>query len=51
MIAREASQGVVAALADVKAKERRMEALLAQGATLPPGMEELIAAKGVRYVD
>jgi 4-hydroxy-4-methyl-2-oxoglutarate aldolase len=51
VVAREALDSVLAALADVKVKEHKMEALVAQGATLPPGMEELIAAKGVQYVD
>jgi 4-hydroxy-4-methyl-2-oxoglutarate aldolase len=51
VVPREALEGVLSALADVKVKEHKMEALVAQGATLPPGMEELIAAKGVRYVD
>ena len=49
VVAREALESVLAALTDVKAKEARMEALVAKGATLPPGMEELIAEKGVRY--
>ena len=51
VVARDALESVLSALADVKVKEHKMEALVAQGATLPPGMEELIAAKGVRYVD
>jgi len=51
VVAREAVDDVLSALADVKAKEAKMEALVAQGATLPAGMEELIASKGVRYVD
>jgi 4-hydroxy-4-methyl-2-oxoglutarate aldolase len=51
IVAREAIEDVLAALADVKAKEDKMEAMVAQGATLPAGMDELIASKGVRYVD
>jgi 4-hydroxy-4-methyl-2-oxoglutarate aldolase len=51
VVAREALESVLSALADVKIKEHKMEALIAQGATLPPGMEELIAEKGVRYLD
>jgi 4-hydroxy-4-methyl-2-oxoglutarate aldolase len=51
VIAREALSAVVAALDDVAVKERNMDALVAGGATLPPGLEEIIAAKGVRYVD
>jgi 4-hydroxy-4-methyl-2-oxoglutarate aldolase len=51
VVAREALAGVVAGIEEVKAKEAKMEALVAQGAKLPPGMEELIAQKGVRFVD
>ncbi len=51
VVAREALESVLSALTDVKSKEDRMEALVAQGATLPPGMEALIAEKGVRYLD
>jgi len=51
IVAREALEGVVAALVEVKAKEDKMEQLVAKGAKLPPGMEQLIAEKGVRYLD
>ena len=51
VVAREALESVLSALADVKAKEHKMEALVAEGATFPPGMEELIAEKGVRFLD
>lgn len=51
VVAREAIPTVLAAIEDVKAKEAKMEALVAQGAKMPPGIEELIAQKGVRYVD
>jgi len=51
VIARETLSAVLAALDDVAIKERNMDALVAAGATLPPGLEEIIAAKGVRYVD
>jgi 4-hydroxy-4-methyl-2-oxoglutarate aldolase len=51
VIARDALDGVLAALAEVRTKEGKMEAVVAGGATLPPGMEELIASKGVHYVD
>jgi 4-hydroxy-4-methyl-2-oxoglutarate aldolase len=51
VVARESLESVVAALDDVRAKEKKMDALVASGARLPPGMEELIAQKGVRLVD
>ncbi|MDQ6620728.1 MAG: hypothetical protein M3Z31_13720 [Pseudomonadota bacterium] len=51
VVARDALESVLAAIMDVKSKEMKMEALVAQGAKLPPGMEELIAQKGVQYVD
>jgi len=51
IVKRDALEGVVAALAEIKAKEEKMEKLVAAGAKLPPGLEQLIADKGVRYVD
>jgi 4-hydroxy-4-methyl-2-oxoglutarate aldolase len=51
VVAREALESVLGALADVKAKEDKMEALVATGATLPPGFEQLLAEKGVQYLD
>ncbi len=51
VVAREALESVLGALADVKAKEDKMEALVAKGATLPPGFEELLSEKGVQYLD
>lgn len=51
VVARHALADVVAALEEVRAKENKMEQLVAQGARLPPGLEALIAEKGVRYVD
>lgn len=51
VVAREALESVVAALAEVKAKEDKMEKLVAGGARLPPGLEQIIAEKGLRYVD
>jgi 4-hydroxy-4-methyl-2-oxoglutarate aldolase len=42
---------VVTALDDVRAKEHKMEQLVAQGAKLPPGMDLLITERGVRYID
>jgi hypothetical protein len=50
-VAREALESVLGALANVKAKEDKMEALVATGATLPPGFEQLLAEKGVQYLD
>jgi len=51
VVAREALESVLGALADVKAKEDKMEALVASGATLPPGFEQLLVEKGVQYLD
>jgi 4-hydroxy-4-methyl-2-oxoglutarate aldolase len=51
VVKREALEGVVAALADIRTKEEKMEQLVAGGARLPPGMEQMIADKGVRFVD
>lgn len=42
---------VIALLDEVAAKEAKMEALVADGATMPPGFEALLAEKGVRFVD
>jgi len=50
-VAREHLERVLDALADVKEKEAKMDAMVAMGATLPAGMEQLLAEKGVRYVD
>ncbi len=51
VIAREALQSVLDALDDVRSKEAKMEAMVAQGATLPPGLDQLIAEKGVVFLD
>jgi len=51
VVAREALQSVLDALADVKSKEAKMEEWVAKGATLPHGFEQLIAEKGVLYLD
>jgi 4-hydroxy-4-methyl-2-oxoglutarate aldolase len=51
VVARDELEAVVAALEDVRAKERKMERLVEAGATQPPGFDELLAAKGVRLVD
>jgi len=45
------AESVVAALDEVRMKEHKMEQLVAEGAKLPPGMEALIAEKGIRYLD
>ena len=51
VVPREALESVVAALAEIKAKEEKMEKLVADGAKLPPGLAEIIAEKGVKYLD
>ena len=51
VVAREALESVLDALADVKTKEAKMEELVAKGAKLPPGFEQLLAEKGVLYLD
>ena len=51
VVSRAALPAVVAGLDEVRLKEHKMEQLVAQGAKLPPGMDALIAEKGVRYVD
>lgn len=51
VVAREALEAVVTALADVKAKEAKMDRMVSEGARLPMGLADIIAEKGVRYVD
>jgi 4-hydroxy-4-methyl-2-oxoglutarate aldolase len=51
VVAREALESVVSALADVKAKEAKMDRMVADGARLPAGLAEIIAQKGVRLLD
>ena len=51
VVAREALESVLSALPDVKAKELKMEELVAKGAKLPPGFEQLLAERGVLYLD
>jgi len=51
VVGREALQSVLHGLGDVSAKEAKMEALVAQGATGPQGFEQLLAEKGVQYLD
>ncbi len=50
VVAREALEGVLSSLDDVKARETSLEALVANGATQPPGFEQLMADKGIQYV-
>jgi 4-hydroxy-4-methyl-2-oxoglutarate aldolase len=51
VVAREALESVAAALAEVKAKEAKMDELVRKGAKVPPWMEQAMAEKGVRYLD
>jgi 4-hydroxy-4-methyl-2-oxoglutarate aldolase len=51
VVARDALEAVLVALDEVKAKEAMMDKLVADGATSPPGMEKLLAEKGVQFVD
>jgi 4-hydroxy-4-methyl-2-oxoglutarate aldolase len=51
IVARDALESVITALADVKSKEAKMEELVAKGAKLPPGFEQVLAEKGVLYLD
>ena len=51
VVAREALESVVGGARRVKVKEEKMEKAVADGARLPPGLEEIIAEKGVRYLD
>jgi 4-hydroxy-4-methyl-2-oxoglutarate aldolase len=51
VIAREQLELVLEALADVRDKEAKMDAMVGKGATSPAGMEQLIADRGVRFID
>ncbi len=51
VVAREALEEVAAALAEIEVKEARMDALVRDGARLPPGLEKLISEKGVKLLD
>ena len=51
VVAREALESVVAALAGVKEKEAKMDRMVGEGARLPMGLADMIAAKGVRFLD
>jgi 4-hydroxy-4-methyl-2-oxoglutarate aldolase len=51
VVPRERAGEVVAALAAVRAKEAKMDALVASGATAPPWLEETMKRLNVRWVD
>ena len=51
VVAREALEGVAAALEEVKSKEAKMDELVRKGAKVPPWLEAAFAEKGVRYLD
>lgn len=51
VVARENLERVASGLAEIEAKEAKMEKLVAEGVRLPPGMDALIAEKGVQFVD
>lgn len=51
VVARESLHSVLTALANVKAKEDKMEKLVGAGATSPPEFDKLLAEKGVQYID
>lgn len=51
VVAREALEGVAAALAEIELKEAKMDALVRDGARLPPGLDKLISEKGVKLLD
>jgi 4-hydroxy-4-methyl-2-oxoglutarate aldolase len=51
VVARTVLESVATALAEVKEKEAKMDALVRNGATTPPWMEQTLREKGVRYLD
>jgi 4-hydroxy-4-methyl-2-oxoglutarate aldolase len=51
VVAREALEGVAAALDEVKSKEAKMDEWVRNGAKVPPWLEAAFAEKGVRYLD
>jgi 4-hydroxy-4-methyl-2-oxoglutarate aldolase len=51
VVAREALAAVADALADVKAKEAKMDELVRKGATSGPWLAQALEEKGVRYLD
>ena len=50
-VPREMAAGVADAVAEVEAKEAKMDALVRSGVGVPPWLEATLAAKGVRLVD
>jgi hypothetical protein len=51
VVAREALEGVAAALDEVKSKEATMDDWVRNGAKVPPWLEAAFTEKGVRYLD
>jgi regulator of RNase E activity RraA len=51
VVAREALAAVADALAEVKAKEAKMDELVRKGATSGPWLAQALEEKGVRYLD
>jgi 4-hydroxy-4-methyl-2-oxoglutarate aldolase len=51
VVAREAAPDVAKGLADIAAKEAKMDAWVRDGVSVPPWMEETLAKAGVRYLD
>ncbi len=51
VVAREAAPAVAKGLADIAAKEAKMDAWVRDGVSVPPWMEETLAKAGVRYLD
>ena len=51
VVAREAAAAVAQGLADVAAKEAKMDAWVRDGVSVPPWMEETLAKAGVRFLD
>lgn len=51
VVARESAAEVAGGLADVIAKEAKMDAWVRDGVSVPPWMEETLAKAGVRYLD
>lgn len=51
VVAREAAEEVAKGLADIAAREAKMDAWVRDGVAVPPWMEETLAKAGVRFVD
>ena len=45
------SQNMMRMMNEMKTADAKMDELVRKGATAPPGMQQLIADKGVRFVD